>query len=262
MNKFENEKEQLDRQLQRLYEVKCIGLIAGNIIHSFNNVIGVIRGYADLALRATSSRDRSHAYLKQVIEGVDSAKDLAEKLRIFTKQKKPDFRLIGIHPIVEQTIKTFRESLPAPIDIQQDIDATSAAVLADAGQIQQMVINLCDNAYDAACENGGIIKIILKEVDVGAFFAAEYKCLNEGRYVKFTLSDTGHGMDQNISKQVYEPFFTTKEIRGNAGLGLSVVHEIVKGHKGEIIVESKVGEGTTFDVYLPLAGNDNEKMGE
>ena len=259
MNKFENEKEQLDIQLQQLQELKCIGLIAGSIVHSFNNVLGVIRGYADLALRTTSSSDRRYADLKQVIEGVDSAKDLAGKLRIFTKQKKPDFKLINVHSIIGQSIAIFRKSLPASIDIQQDIDTTCGIVLADTVQIQQMVISLCNNAYDAICENGGIIKIILNEVEVGASFATEYKRLNEGRCVKLTVSDTGCGMDQEILKKIFEPFFTAKKAGGGAGLGLCVVYEIVKGHKGEVIVESKLGEGTTFDIYLPLANKDNKK---
>jgi len=242
-----------DRQLQ---ELRFIGLISSGIVHDFNNAIGIIRGYADLALRATSSSDCNHDYLKQIIEGADLSKELAEKLRIFTRQKKPDFKLINIHSTVDQAVIMFKESLSAPIDFQQDIDTMCAAVLADADQIQQAVINLCSNAYDAMCENGGVLKIILKEVDVSTSFAEEYDGLNEGRYVKLTICDTGHGMDQEILKQIFEPFFTTKKTGENAGLGLSVVHAIVKGHKGEIIAESHPGEGAKFDVYLPLAFKD------
>ena len=284
MNKSENEKKQLDAQLQQLQELKFIGLIAGGIVHSFNNVIGVIRGYADLALRSTSSSDSNHDYLKHIIEGAYSAKNLADKMRTFARQKKLDLKLISIHPVVKQAIKIFegsrsfsptphdkskttvkntptgqifKESPAAPIDIQQDIDTMRATVLADADQIQQVVINLCNNAYDALCENGGILKVILKEVDVGSSFAEGYERLNEGRYVKLTVSDTGRGMDQNILKQIYEPFFTTKKINEHAGLGLAVVDEIVKCHKGTIIVESEPDHGTTFEIYLPAV---NQKL--
>jgi len=248
-----------DRQLQ---ELKFIGLLANSIVHDFNNAIGIIRGYADLALRAPSSSDHNHAYLKQIIEGADSAKELAEKLRIFTRQKKPDFKLINIHSIVDEAVIIFKESLATPIDLQQDIDTMCTAVLADADQIQQAVINLCNNAYDAMSENGGSLKIILKEVDVSTSFAEEYEGLNEGKYVRLTISDTGHGMDQEILKQIFEPFFTTKKADEHSGLGLSVVHAIVKGHKGEIIAESHLGEGAKFDIYLPLANQGHKKLEE
>jgi len=244
-----------DRQMQ---ELKFIGLIANGIVHDFNNAIGIMRGYADLALRATPSSDHYHAYLKQIIEGADSAKNLAEKLRIFTRQKKPDFKLINIHSIVDEAVIIFKDSLAAPIDLQQDIDTMCGAVLADADQIQQAVINLCNNANDAMSENGGILKIILKEVDVGASLAEECEGLNVGSYTQLTISDTGQGMDQEVLKQIFEPFFTTKKADEHAGLGLSVVRAIVEGHKGEIIAESHPGEGAKFDVYLPLAFKNKE----
>jgi len=258
MEGLDKEKKQGAAQDRQMQELKFIGLIASGIVHDFNNAIGIIRGYADLALRATPSSDHNLAYLKQIIEGADSAKNLAEKLRIFTRQKKPDFKLINIHSIVDQAVIIFKESLAAPIDLQQDIDKMCGAVLADADQIQQAVINLCNNANDAMGENGGVLKIILKEVDVGASLAEEYAGLNVGKYMQLTICDTGHGMDQEILKQIFEPFFTTKKTGENAGLGLSVVHAIVKGHKGEIIAESHSGEGAKFDVYLPLAFKDLE----
>lgn len=262
MNKPENEKKQSDAQFRQLQELKFIGLLAGGIVHSLNNVIGVIHGYADLALRATSSSECSYAYLEQIIKEAVLAKDLAGKIGVFARQKKPDFKLIDIHPIVGQEIKIFRESLPASIDIQQDMDMTGTIVLADAGQIRQVVINLCDNAHEAMCENGGILKVILKEVDVTASFAEEYKYLTEGKYVKLTVSDTGRGINQEILERIFEPFSTTKKSGEGAGLGLSVVHQIVKNHKGEIIVKSNPGEGTTLDIYLPLANKDHgEKEG-
>lgn len=246
-----------DRQLQ---ELKFIGLLTNSIVHDFNNAIGIIRGYADLALRATSSGDKCHDYMKLIIEGADSAKALAEKLRVFTKQTKSELKPINIHSIVEETIKNFKESSAVPIDIQQDIDVRCTAVLADADQIQQTVINLYNNAYDAMRENGGRLKIILKEVDVSASFAEEYEGLNEGRYVRLTISDTGHGMDQEVLRQIFEPFFTTKKVGEHAGLGLSVVREIIKGHKGEIIAESHPDEGAKFDIYLPLVNEDHKKL--
>lgn len=256
MAEFENKKKQLEAQLQQPQELKFIGIIVNDIVHSFNNIIGVIHGYADLALKARSSPERSQTYLKEIIKEADSAKNMAEQLRAFTGQNKPNFQSIATHPVIEQAIKIVKSSLSAQIDIQQDIDITCGTALVDADQIQQAVINLCRNACDAMCENGGILKIILKKVDIEASFAEEYKCLSEGRYVKLTVSDTGHGMDQNILEQIYDPFFTAKKVGKGAGLGLSVVHSIIMIHKGEIIVNSKPEEGTTFDIYLPLVNQD------
>jgi signal transduction histidine kinase len=254
MDTSENEKKQTDEQLRQLQELKCIGLIAGSIIHSFNNTIGVIHGYADLALRATSSSDRRHVYLKQIIEEAGRAVELSEKMRIFARQKKPDFQFVSIPPIVEQAIAILKESAPASIDIQQDIDAPGTVVFADADQIQQVVINLSNNAFEAMRENGGTLKINLKKINGKAL-----ERLSRGRYVNLTVSDTGPGMDSNVLKQMYEPFFTCHKGEGHAGLGLAVVHHIVSGHQGKILVESRLGEGTTFDVYLPLANKDREK---
>lgn len=256
MEQSKQDKTQNDAQYWQLQELKSIGIIANNIVHDFNNVIGVIRGYADLALRATSADDRSRAYLTHVIEEADTAKELAEKLRIFSGQEKLDYKLIDIPSVAEQAIKIFRESVPTTIEFQQDIDTTCGAVLGDADQIQQAVINLFRNAYDALCDKGGILNLTVNEVDVGA---EVYRGLDEGRYVKLTVSDTGCGMDQETLKRIFEPFFTTKKNREHAGLGLLVVDKIVKGHKGAVIAESKVGEGAKFDIYLPLPKEGQEE---
>ncbi|MCK5259843.1 MAG: hypothetical protein KAJ70_02155 [Candidatus Omnitrophica bacterium] len=262
MDEAKNEKMKLDGEFRQLQELRSIGIIANRIVHDFNNTIGIIRGYADLALRVAPVSDRGHNFLEKIIEETDSARKLAEKLRIFTRQRKADFKLISSHLIVGQAIQIFRESLPALMDIQQDIDTTGTTVFADAGQIQQVVTGLCNNAYDALCENDGSLKISLKEEDVKASFAEEYKHLNEGKYVKLTVSDTGRGMDQATMERIFEPFFTTKEAGQGAGLGLSVVHGIVMNHHGEIIVDSRLGKGTTVRVYLPLADNDIKREEE
>ena len=256
------EKIQNDKQCQQSQELKHIGLLAGGIVHSFNNAIGVVRGYADLALRAASPSDDNFAYLEKIIKGADAAKELAGKMLIFTRQKKPEFKPIKIQSIIEEAINSFSMSLTSSVKVQQDIDPTCRSVLADTDQIQQVVVNLCNNAFDAISENGGTLKTILKEVDGGASSAEDYGHLNEGRYVKLTVSDTGHGMDENTLKRIYEPFFTTKKAGEGAGLGLTLVQEIVSGHMGKIIAESKPGKGTTIEIYLPLAGKDNVKKKE
>lgn len=259
MDKLENGKEPWDEQRRQCQELKYIGLITNGIVHSFNNVIGIIHGYADLALRLSSPNDRNHEYLKQIIEGAESAREIAERIRIFTKQKEPNNQVLQIGPVIERSITRFRGSLPASIEVLQDINAADAAVVADRDQIDLMVTSLLNNAYEATREQGGSIKIALREVDVDASMAGERKSLNTGRYVKLTVSDTGCGMAQDLSMRIFEPFITTKKAGEGAGLGLTVVYAIIKGLKGEILVDSQLGKGTIFDIYLPLAKKGNEK---
>lgn len=228
-----------------------IGLIINTIVHSFNNAIGLIRGYADLSLRATDPENRIYPYLKNIIQGTDAMKELSERMRIFGKQAKKDLQLMQIHPIVEEAVHAFTGAAPS-VKIRQDIDTHGGKVLADAGQIRQVVISLCDNAHDAICDNGGEIEVALKEVDVDVSFAGAHKDLKEGRYLKLTVRDTGSGMDPGIASRIFEPFFTTKNAGEHTGLGLTVVQAIVKNHKGSIAIESKRGEGTRFDIFLPV----------
>lgn len=252
MDKSDNRKAESKVPLQQRQGLKYTELLMGKVIHDFNNIIGVVHGYASLALRNTSSNDSNYTYLKEILEGVNSAKDLAEKMRVFALPKDPEFQPVNIYAVVEETIKIFKQLPSGSIDIQQDMDVSCGSLSADADQIQQMVINLCNNACDAMRATGGILKITLKEAYLRASFVKEHACLNEGRYVKLTVSDTGHGMAEETLKQIFEPFFTTKKAGENFGLGLSIVYEIVKGHKGAIIAESQPGAGAVFDVYLPL----------
>jgi len=254
-DKEQNPIPAVDQQAQNL---RYVGMIINAIVHSYNNSIGLIRGYADLSLRATEPDNRIYPYLKNIIEGADSVKDLSEKMRILGKQEKQDYKLIPIAPVVEGAVNSFSKSLSSPDKIQSDCDSACPAVLANADQIQQVVINLCSNAYDALGENGGTINVLMKEADVKASSGEGQQDLSEGRYVKLTVCDTGCGMDQEVSQRIFEPFFTAKKGSENAGLGLAVVQAIVNAHKGVITVESKQGEGTTFDIYLPLADKDNK----
>jgi signal transduction histidine kinase len=246
-----------DPQMQNL---QYVGLIINAIIHSFNNSIGLIHGYADLSVRVTEPDSRAHRFAKNIIDGVNSLKELSDKMVIFGKQEKQDYQLIPIQPIVERAINSLSMPATSSDKIQSDLDPACGAVLADADQIQQVVINLCNNAYDAMQGNSGTIKVFLKEVDVKAPSSEGQQDLGEGRYVKLTVSDTGCGMTQEVSDRIFEPFFTATKAGENVGLGLTVVRAIVKGHKGKITVKSKPGEGATFDIYLPLANRDNKKI--
>jgi len=240
-------------QAQSSDDLKFIGLIMNTVVHSLNNTIGLIHGYADLSLRAADPDSRVYPYLKNISDGADSLKELSEKMRIFSKQEKQDLTLMNIHVLVEEAVNSFAASLTSSVEVQKNIDPACGTVLADEAQIRQVVTNLCRNAYDAVRDKGGVIEVSLMPRDVDAAFAEAHKNLEEGRYLNLAVKDTGCGMNQEISSRIYEPFFTTKGAGGNAGLGLTVVQAIVKNHKGSIFVESKPGEGTEFDVFLPGA---------
>lgn len=246
-----------DQQKQNL---RYVGLIINSIIHSFNNSIGLIQGYANLSLRAAEPDSRIHNYAQSIMDGAKSVQELSNKMQILSGQENQNYQSIPIQSVVEEAMKSLPMSLTSPTKIQSDLDSSCGDVLADADQIKQVVINLCSNAYDAVQDNNGSIKVSLKEVDVKDSSDDGPQNISEGKYVKLTVSDTGVGMDQEVSERIFEPFFTTKKEGENAGLGLAVVHGIIKQHEGEIITVSKQGEGATFDVYLPLANKNDKKI--
>jgi CheY-like chemotaxis protein len=158
---------------------------------------------------------------------------------------------VQIHLIVNEALKLLRASLPATIDIQQRIVSEADTVLCDPGHIHQIVMNLCANAQYAMRENGGTLSVTLAPEDINSHSAANYPDLNPGPYVKLTVSDTGYGMDRSTIERIFDPYFTTKEIDMGTGLGLAVVHGIVKSYGGKIIAFSQPGKGTTFDIFFP-----------
>jgi len=154
--------------------------------------------------------------------------------------------------VLKEALKLLRGSLPSTIEIHQDIDASCGPVMADPGQIHQLIMNLCTNAYQAMQETGGTLTVALAEVDIGPERAAEHLDLEPGPHLQLTVSDTGHGMDEATKERIFEPFFTTKAAGDGTGMGLATVHGIVKSCDGTIHAASEPGKGTTFNVYLPV----------
>ncbi len=257
--KSEKEKENLQKQLFQSQKMESVGIMANGIAHNFNNILGAIRGYADMAFEDTPQGERVRSYLKQIIEGSEDAKEIVAQMLSFSRQDKYDLKATHIHPVVQNAVELFSASMTSPVEVRQNIDVSCGAVLADANQIQQVVMNLCSNGYHAMREGGGALEVSMNEVNVGIDLASRYPNLHEGRYVRLSISDTGHGMEQDTIDHIFEPFFTTKEVGRGTGLGLSMVHGIVMNHKGEITVDSEQGKGTTFNVYLPLADDNQDK---
>jgi CheY-like chemotaxis protein len=233
--------------------MEAIGTLAGGIAHDFNNILSAILGYTDMALTDQTLDNRLRRYLDQVYKAGERAKDLVKQILAFSRQSDEALRPLGISPIVKEVLKLLRAALPSTIKIHCEIHADQDTVLADPTQIHQVLMNLCTNAAHAMHGGKGelIVSLSPMEINPGDAFIINHD-LTPGMYLQLSVSDTGHGIDPVIMDRIFDPFFTTKKPGEGTGMGLSVVHGIVKSYNGAITVESKVGEGTTFHVYLPL----------
>jgi CheY-like chemotaxis protein len=189
--------------------------------------------------------------LDGVLKAGIRATDLVRQILTFSRKTEMEYMQVQIKLIVKEAMKLLRPSLPSTIEIRENF-STSREILADPTQIHQVVMNLCTNAYHAMSEDGGVLEIALLKENLDAESAAEFEDLIPGPYIKLTISDTGHGMDEEVMDQIFDPYFTTKEKGRGTGLGLSVVHGIVKSHGGAITVSSAPGKGTTFHVLFPI----------
>lgn len=247
---------EMQQRLQQAQKMEAIGTFAGGIAHDFNNILSAIIGYAELARTAVGEAVPVQRYLREVLRAADRARNLVMQILMFSRQTDQEVRPVSVTLIATEVLKFLRASLPSTISISTSFSAESDRVLADSTQIHQLLMNLCANAKDAMIATGGVLHIALENVTVHPDSASGELHLHQGTYLKLTVSDTGCGMDQRILERLYDPFFTTKEQGQGTGLGLSVVHGIVKKCNGETSVRSEPGRGTAFAVYLPLAHTD------
>jgi CheY-like chemotaxis protein len=246
----EKERKKFEAQLHQVQKMEAIGTLAGGIAHDFNNVLYSIIGYTELTMDDVPEGSLAQKNLTEVLKGAMRAKDMVRQILAFSRkddiQKKP----VKIQPVVKEALKLLRSSIPTTIEIRQSIDENCGPVLAASTQIHQVVMNLATNAYQAMREKGGLLELTLMEEKIGS--DDSNPDLHPGTYLKLTVSDTGHGMNSVVMKKIFDPYFSTKGPGEGTGMGLAVVHGIVKSHGGDIKVFSKLGEGTTFHVYLPL----------
>ncbi|QTA77961.1 Two component system response regulator/histidine kinase [Desulfonema limicola] len=247
----ENEKNELLNQLRQSHKMEAIGTLAGGIAHDFNNILQIIFGYTQLAMFEAGS-ETLKAYLSELSIASHRAKDLVEHILTFSRQGSYERQPLIVQPIIKETLKLIRATLPATIEIRQEIDSSCPSIMADPIQIHQMIMNLCTNAYHAMRNYGGILKVTLTQTEIMPEDTVFRYHLQPGRYLCLSIGDTGHGMDQSIIERVFDPYFTTKNKGEGTGLGLSVVHGIVKSMEGHISVYSETGQGTNFYIWLPL----------
>jgi PAS domain S-box-containing protein len=247
----EEEKKNLEYQLQQAQKMEAIGTLAGGIAHDFNNILSVIIGYTELILMNGDVNEEVRQNLKEIFSASKHARDMVKQILAFSRQNKQERKPIQVAHIVKEAIKMLRASLPATISIQQHIEKDTGVIEADPTQIHQVLMNLCTNAAHAIHEKDGVLEIHLGNVELDQKAAADIPGLKTGSYLKLSIKDSGEGIDPRAQQQIFNPYFTTKEKGKGTGLGLAVVQGIVKSNNGAVTVESELGKGATFHVYLP-----------
>jgi PAS domain S-box-containing protein len=251
----EKERLTLEAQLKQAQKMESIGTLAGGIAHDFNNILGIILGNAELAMDDVPEWNPARFNLKEIRTASLRAKDVVRQLLSFARKTRLEKKPTNIVSIVKESLNLIRSSIPASIDIHRNISADIDNILADPTQINQVLINLCTNA-NHAMPDGGIIEVILNNAALDENATAQYPDLNSGRYVSLTVRDTGHGIPKEDMDRIFDPYFTTKEVGKGTGMGLAVVHSIVKEHNGIISVKSEPGKGTTFNIFFPAVDKD------
>ncbi len=249
--KAEGEKGRLMNQLRQAQKMEAIGTLAGGIAHDFNNILTSIIGYATLVQYDLPMNSQSATRLAEVIKAGDRAKDLVNQILTFSRQSEQEQQPVEIKHIVKEAIKLLRASIPTTIEIKMLVDNNCGVVVADPTQIHQVVMNLCTNAYHAMKENGGILTVSMEPVELETSELGSEAKLPAGPYVRLEVQDTGHGIPEEIIERIFDPYYTTKPKGEGTGMGLAVVHGIIKSHGGHIKVTSAAGVGTRFQIYLP-----------
>ncbi|MCK4791713.1 MAG: response regulator [Desulfobacteraceae bacterium] len=244
--------KKIEARLQHTHKMEALGTLTGGIAHEFNNVLGIIIGNTELALDDVPEWNPAHFNLDEIKTASLRAKDVVRQLLSYIRKIDYKRKPMKIIPVIKDSIKFLRASMPSTIEIRYNIEATADTILADSTQIHQTMINLGTNASHAMEETGGILGIEIQNVALDEDIPSIDLNLNPGSYVKVTVSDTGQGIDPEIIDRIFDPFFTTKEVGKGAGLGLSVVHGVVKGYGGAITVYSELGKGTSFTTYFPI----------
>ena len=246
----EEEKKKLEIQLQQAQKMEAIGALAGGIAHDFNNILSAIIGYTELAM-LNEGAEHCTAELKEALTAANRAKDLVKQILAFSRQTDEERMPVRVAIVAKEAVKFLRATIPTTIEIKTRIDEKSGAVLANSVELHQIIMNLCTNAQHAIGEQAGLLEVEVQNTEIDLAQKNDVIDLEIGSYVKLSVRDTGYGMGTDTIKRIFDPYFTTKEKGVGTGLGLAVVHGIVKKSGGAIKVESEPGKGTTFHIYLP-----------
>ena len=248
------EKLKMEVQFHQARKIEAIGTLAGGIAHDFNNILTAIIGYTEMAQYALPKDSPAAAHISKVYHAGSRARDLVKQILAFSRQTEYDLKTIKIQDVVKEAITFLRASIPTTIDIRQNIQADCAPIKADPTQIHQIMMNLCTNAYHAMRETGGVLSISLRQTEINLDNkGAGGISSRPGAFVSLSVRDTGTGIEKDVLEKIFDPYFTTKPKGEGTGMGLALVHGIVKSYGGDISVDSEIGKGTTFRIFFPVA---------
>lgn len=247
--------KKMEAELRQSQKMEAIGTLAGGIAHDFNNILASILGYTELALEEVENGTQLHDNLQEVLTAGNRAKGLVKQILTFARQTEENVSPLDIEPIVTELVKFIRSSIPSTISIESSVESTSL-VMANPSQIHQILMNLCTNSAHAMEEHGGRLRLHVQDATIEQDSQLLRNGGRPGDYLQITVADTGTGIKTDIIQSIFEPYFTTKEVGKGTGVGLAVVHGIVKDYNGFIDVHSVVGSGTTIDIYLPTTKED------
>ncbi len=253
----EKVEKNLQAQLQQAQKMESLGTLAGGIAHDFNNILGIIIGYAEMIKDDAPAESLTASNIQQVLMAGQRAKELVKQILTFSRQSETEKIPLLPAAIIQEALVMLRSSLPTTITIHQDIDPGCGLIFADPTQIHQILINLCTNAFHAMEVTGGTLSIALKEKVLSADDLRHALHMHPGRFLQMSIGDTGPGIMPEIRKRMFEPFFTTKEVGKGTGMGLAIIHGIVKNAGGFVTCHSQPGEGTVFHVFLPVIADTN-----
>jgi PAS domain S-box-containing protein len=250
-HKAEEARSQLEAQLNQAQRIQALGSLAGGVAHEFNNMLGAVIGYTELAATDLGEGHPARARLDEVLKAGMRAKEVVQQILTFSQRQDLKRELLPLQRIVDEATRLIRSTIPSSVEIRVEMGLDSSAIFGNSTQIHQALMNLCTNAWHAMGEHGGRIvisqKIVAVDRETGARLA-----IPAGKYSVLSVVDNGQGMDASTLARIFEPFFTTKGPGRGTGLGMSVVHGIMQAHEGAVDVESELGKGTSAHLYLPV----------
>jgi len=251
------EKRKLEEQLRQAQKMEAIGQLAGGVAHDFNNILTAIMGYGSLALMNMAKDDPQRINIERMLEGSERASHLTNDLLLFSRKQISERKYVDLNQIIKKMEKFLIRMIGEDISCKTILNPGAIPVLADAHQLEQVMMNLATNARDAM-PRGGVFSVATEQIRLDKEFITAHGYGQPGTYALMTVSDTGKGMDETVRQRIFEPFFTTKVMGKGTGLGMAVVYGIVKGHYGYINVYSEPELGTTFKIYLPMIARETE----